>query len=139
MILHLGMTDCSQENTVKRSQLFQALHRHHATGVEVGLATPIEMDPGEVNAIATARCFEHTDAFRYNFASDSIPRDDRNLVLFFGTFLHRVLAYFPQSATSFRASSTRSSARTTSTIISAFCLGQLANAALARNLSATSS
>src|SRR6266576_769254 len=140
MVLHLGMTDCSQENTVKGSQLIQAVHRHHTASAKVRLATPIEMGPREVNAVATASRFEHTDALGYDFAADSIPRDDCDLVLLFGrTFSHRVLAYFPQSATSFRASSTRSSARTRSTTVSAFCLGQLANAALLRNLSATSS
>src|ERR1700674_693269 len=108
MVLHFGMTDCSQENTVKRSQLFQAVHRHHATSAKVRFAAPIERSPGEVNAIATARCFEHTDAFWHNFASDPIPRDDRNLVLLFRALFCRFLAYFPQSATNFRASSTRS-------------------------------
>ena len=139
MVLHFGMADCAQEDTVKVSQLFQTVRRHHATGFEVGLAAPIEMDPGEVNAIATASGFKHTDAFRYNFASDSIPRDDRDLVLLLGAFFRRVLAYFPQSATSFRASSTRAKVRTKLTIVSAFSLGHLANAALPRNFSATSS
>ena len=139
MVLHLGMADCAQEDTVKVSQLFQTVRRHHATGFEVGLAAPIEVEPGEVNAIATACCFEHPDAFGDDFAPDSIARDDRDLVLLFGVLFHRILAYFPQSATSFRASSTRSKVRTRLTIVSAFSLGHLANAALPRNFSATSS
>src|SRR6266436_4873789 len=109
MILHLGMTDCAQEDAVEVTQLFQAVDRHHTTGLEVGLTAPIEIGPREVNAIAAAGGFEHTNAFRYNFAADSIPRDDRNLVLLFGVLFCHDLTYFPQSATNFRASSTRSS------------------------------
>src|SRR5256885_15687591 len=98
MVLHLGMTDRSQENTVKGSQMIQAVHRHHAAGVKVRLAAPIEMGPREVNAIATASRLEYTDALGYDFTADSIPRDDRDLVLLLGrTFFHRILAYFPQS------------------------------------------
>src|ERR1700722_6967860 len=143
MVGHSGITHCPQVNGVKGTQLVETIFRHHAAGLGVPLATPIETLPRERQIKTATRRLKHTNAFGTPFFSDPVAFDHRYFVVLQDpsqskSFVQATTNYC-RSAVSVRTSDTFSSWRTISITWFAFELGHSANAAQPRNFSATSS
>src|SRR4029077_4035672 len=54
---------------------------HHAAGLEISPATPIEMLPGEGQIKTAARRFEHTNALGNHFSPNTVAFDHRYFVV----------------------------------------------------------
>jgi hypothetical protein len=62
--------------------LLEAVSWHHAAGVEICLAAPVEMLPGEGEIKPSSRCLEHPNTFGHNFTPDAIAFDYRYPIRF---------------------------------------------------------
>src|ERR1700694_5958290 len=72
MIGNAGVSDSAQEDSVKRPQLLNAVRRHHASGLDIGFATPIERVPFELESKALSCGFQNPDALRNYFFPNAI-------------------------------------------------------------------
>src|SRR3979411_581784 len=72
MIGNAGVSDSAQEDSVKRPQLLNAVRRHHASGLDIGFATPIERVPLELESKALSGGFQNPDALRNHFFPNTI-------------------------------------------------------------------
>src|ERR1051325_6935798 len=76
MIRHAGITDGAEKYGIIGPQLIEPILRHHATGLGVGLAAPVESAPLKRETIAARRRFQRLDAFRYDLAPDTVAGDE---------------------------------------------------------------
>src|SRR5579863_8293159 len=93
MIRHTGEADRAQEKSVMIAQSRQAIFRHHAAGMFVRFAVPVEIPVIEADVKLRANSIEHSRTFRYDFLADSIARHNSNLVGFHCSTRRRSRSY----------------------------------------------
>ena len=81
MVGHSGITHCAQVDGIKGTQLIETIFRHHASGLEISLATPIETLPGERQIKTATRGLEHTNALGNHFSPYAVSFDHRYFVV----------------------------------------------------------
>jgi hypothetical protein len=64
--------DRAEIDCFELAELFDAILGHHATGLVVGLAGPVEFSPIEVDAVFAAGCLESANALGHDFLSDAV-------------------------------------------------------------------
>src|SRR5579872_4805094 len=79
---HSGITHRSQANGIKCPQLLKSVDGHHAASIEITLATPIEVLPGERQVKPPSRRLEHPNSFGHHFVADSVTFDYRYPISF---------------------------------------------------------
>ena len=77
---HAGPADRAEQDGVGLAQLVQAVGRHHRAGLLVGLAGPVVMRIGEVEAEAARGCVEHFQRFGHGFLADAVAGQDGDAV-----------------------------------------------------------
>ncbi len=78
MVGHVGMADGAEKDRIEQPQPVEPVGRHHLTGLDIGLAAPVEFAPFEREAKAPGRPLHHRNAFRHHFAPDAVAGDDRD-------------------------------------------------------------
>src|SRR5207247_5716323 len=78
VIRHTGVADRAKEHGVEPLQLLEAILRHHAAGLRINLATPVEMSHLVREAEFFSRRFDHPQAFRHHLVADAIPFYNRD-------------------------------------------------------------
>src|SRR5258706_15530580 len=81
MVGHSGITHCAKVDGIKGTQLVETIFRHHAAGLEISLATPIETLPGEGQIKASTRRLKHTNALGDNLSPYAVSFDHRYFVV----------------------------------------------------------
>src|SRR5437763_16314303 len=76
VIRHARITDSAEKYGIVGPQLIEPIFRHHATGLGVGLAAPVEFAPLKRETIAARRRLQRLDAFRYDLAPYTVAGDD---------------------------------------------------------------
>ncbi len=82
MIGDARVADSAEKNGVEGAQLFEAVVRHHFSGLEVRLAAPIKIFTSKFQIEAAPGRLQHAQSFRYYFFSDAISWNYRNLESF---------------------------------------------------------
>src|SRR5713226_879930 len=103
----------AKKDGIERAQLFQPVFGHHPPGLEIGLATPVEMVPRQ-RKIKTARCrLQHANPFGDDFAADAVAFDHCDFVIlqvpsrspYFSSYFSSFLYTCPPFITNFTRSS----------------------------------
>ena len=81
MVGHARPADCPEENAFELLELLHAIVRHHLAGGQEAIARPVELGEFELEIEAPRGGFEDAHALRQNFLADSVPRNERDLVL----------------------------------------------------------
>src|SRR5205085_8802174 len=76
MIRHAGIADRTEKHGIVGPQLIESVFRHHAAGLGVGLAAPVEFAPLQRKAVAPRCRFQRVNAFRHDFAPDAVAGDN---------------------------------------------------------------
>src|SRR5947207_837099 len=76
MIRHAGVADRTEKHGIVGPQLIEPVFRHHAAGLGVGLAAPVELAPLQRKAVAPRCRFQRVDALRHDFAPDAVAGDN---------------------------------------------------------------
>src|SRR5579859_5414110 len=74
------MPHSAKENGVEATKLLKAIYRHHASGVEVEIAAPVEMLPLALDIQIARGRFDDAEAFGNDFMSDTVAFDDGDVV-----------------------------------------------------------
>src|SRR5216683_1567452 len=74
-----GMPDRAEEGSVERAELLETVGGHHAAGLEVCFAAPIELLPAALETKAASGGFDDTNAFRNDFLTDTVAGNYRDL------------------------------------------------------------
>src|SRR5208283_1771595 len=117
MIRNTGISHRTEVDRIETAQLVQAIFGHHPAGLEIGLATPVEVMPGEHYIVAAPSSFKNTKAFGYDLTSDSVALNDRNVIMAHWTSLERRFEYAKEKGSgtySEAVERTRSTARSSS-------------------------
>src|ERR1700730_3494702 len=72
------MTDGAEEDGVEGAQLLQAVGGHHAPGLDVGFAAPIEFLPAALETETAPGGFDNTNPFGNDFLTDAVTGNDRD-------------------------------------------------------------
>src|SRR6266853_236529 len=81
MIRDARVTHRSKKDCIERAQLFQPVLWHHASCLEIGLTTPVEVLPRQ-RKIETARCrLQHANPLGDHFAPNAVAFDNCNFVI----------------------------------------------------------
>ena len=81
MVRHTGEAHGAQQDRIELAQHLDAVLRHHAAGLAVGLAAPVEMLPVEADAETPARGLQHPHRFRHDLVADAVAGNDRNSIV----------------------------------------------------------
>ena len=81
MVRHTGEAHGAQQDRVERAQHLDPVLRHHAPGLAVGLAVPVEVLPIEPHAEAPAGGLQHPHRLRHDLVADAIAGNDRNSIV----------------------------------------------------------
>src|SRR5262245_17365863 len=76
MVGHAGIPHGAEKHGVELLQLLEAVLRHHAAGLGVDLATPVEMRHLIREAEFLSGCFEDAQPFGDDFVADAIALYD---------------------------------------------------------------
>src|SRR5581483_9097105 len=68
--------DRAEKDRIVRADLREPVVRHHRAGLEISLAAPVEMIPGEAQPVLRSGRFEHADPLRDDFLADAVAGDD---------------------------------------------------------------
>src|SRR5690242_10794284 len=133
---NIRMSNGSEENSVKRLELRDAIRGHHSPGLDIGFAAPVQAFPGNTESKALCCRFQDSHAFRHNFFADSVSGDNRDM-----ESSHRAFYPFSDDSKGDKApiSGADSRAFTKSMMFSVFDFGHFACSAQPRNFSAASS
>src|ERR1700678_896917 len=82
MIGDAGISYGAKVDGIEAAQLVQPIFGHHATGLQISLATPIEMLPGKTYVMAASGGPQNSKALGHFFMSDAVSFDHCNLVIF---------------------------------------------------------
>ena len=80
MIGDTRKTDRTKKDGLELAQLLEPVLRHHATGLRVRLARPVERRPLEVEAELLADDVEHAGGRRDDLLADAVAGNERDLV-----------------------------------------------------------
>ena len=80
MIGNAGIADRAEKDGGERGELIDAVFRHHAPGLGVGFARPVEFAPFERNTELAADFLQHGHRFGQYFLADAVTRNKRDLV-----------------------------------------------------------
>src|SRR5579864_163191 len=80
MIGDSGISDSAKINGIEIAELVEAILGHHPAGLEISLATPIKMLPGESYVKTPPGGLENAKTFGHDLASDAVPFNDCDLV-----------------------------------------------------------
>ena len=81
MVGHSWITYCTQVDGIEGTQLLETIFRHHAAGLEIPLATPIETLPRERQIKTATRRLEHPNALGNHFSSNAVSLNHRYFVV----------------------------------------------------------
>ena len=81
MVGNAREADRAEEDAIVTADLLNAVFRHHAAGLGVGLAAPVILVPFELDAELAADCVENPDALGDDLVADSVAGDHGDLVL----------------------------------------------------------
>src|SRR5947209_4806644 len=76
MVRHAGVADRTEKHGIVGPQWVEPVFRHHAAGLGVGLAAPVEFAPLQRKAVAPRCRFQRVDALRHDFAPDAVAGDN---------------------------------------------------------------
>src|SRR5690242_1393057 len=79
VIGNVGMPDRAEEDGVERTELLEAVRRHHPACSRVGFAAPVEGSPLELKAEAAPGGIEHANALGNHFLADTVSGDHRDV------------------------------------------------------------
>ena len=80
VIGHARVAYRAQKNRIEGPELFESVFRHHASGFQIALATPVELFPGERKTEAARRGLGHANAFRHYFLANAIAGNGGDFV-----------------------------------------------------------
>src|ERR1700728_2043023 len=81
MIRNAGISYSAKVDRIEAAPLLQTIFVHHATSVEIGLATPIEMLPRKIYVMTSPGGFQNSKTFGHDFMPDAVSFDHCYLVV----------------------------------------------------------
>src|SRR4029077_16665575 len=82
VVRHARITDRAQTDRVVGTELIESIRGHHATRLQVGLTTPIEVFPRKRQVKTAPGGLQHPQALGHHFTSNPVALNNRDLVIF---------------------------------------------------------
>src|SRR5262249_15625537 len=85
VIGNVRMADRAEKDGIEGAQMLDSIFGHHAAGLDIASAAPVEMAPLELKSEPLSGCFQRADSFGNDLVADTVAGNHRDFVRFHRT------------------------------------------------------